>query len=76
MNTYKRLCKNLVIRRNEKSSINLEEKMKRDNAIHCDRGTRLYYAEDEEEEESDYESMREKELRRRSEDVCGKLFIA
>ena len=74
LNTYKRLCKNLVIRRNEKSSINLEEKMKQDNAIHCDRGTRLYYAEDEEEEESDYESMQEKELKRRSEEICGNLF--
>ena len=63
LNTYKRLCKNLVMRREEESSKELEDEMRRENAIHWDQRNRFLHADDEEEEESDCESMQEKELR-------------
>ena len=39
LNTHNRLCKNLVKRQNKSSSLELEEKMKQENAIHCTRET-------------------------------------
>ena len=64
-NTHKRLCKNLVMRREELSSKELEDEMKRENAIHWDQRNRFHHADDKEEEESDCKSMQEKELRAR-----------
>ena len=65
LNTYKRLCKNLVMRRKDLSSMELEDEMKQENAIHWDQRNRFHHADDEEEEELDHESMQEKELRAR-----------
>ena len=66
INTHKRLCKNLVKLRGSGSSVELEETMKRENAINSDRRNNLYYDDDEEEEESDYKSMQEKEFRKQA----------
>ena len=76
LNTCNRICKNLVIRQNKSSSLELEEEMKGENAIHCNQGNRLCCNGDkEEEEESDHKSMLEKELRERTDDIHEKLFI-
>ena len=55
------------------SSLELEEKMKQENAIHCNQRNRLHCAEDEEEEESECKSMQEKELRGQSESMHDKI---
>ena len=65
LNTHRQLCKNLVIRQNEMSSMELEEEMKQENAIQCDQRNGFHHADDKEEEESDHKSMQEKELRAR-----------
>ena len=66
IDTCKRPCKNLVKTQENGSLLELEETMKRENAINSDRRNNLYYDDDEEEEESDCESMQEKEFRKRA----------
>ena len=66
INTCKRLCKNLVKRRADGSSLELEEMMKQENAINGDRRNDLHCDDNKEEEESDCESMQEKEFGKRA----------